>query len=81
MVLAHCITKKYCYSYALKRYYSREAGIYDSYDIIVKCDNIIVEHISDISNDLNWIKKFVSLLNKNDVCVDHLRDLIYDFMP
>lgn len=81
MVLTQCATKKYCYTYALKRYYNREIGIYDSYDIIVKFDKEVVEQISDISNDINWIKKFVNLLNKNDVHPEHLQDLIYDFLP
>ncbi|MEG1971637.1 MAG: DUF6514 family protein [Oscillospiraceae bacterium] len=64
-----------------KRYYTREMGVYDSYDIILTEDSHVIYELHDLSDDTQWVNSFVELLNTGNVSPVHVKDLAMDLLP
>ena len=57
-----------------------DGEIHTTYGIGAICNDVLVENISDVSTELNKIKNFVQLCNKENLSLTHLKDVVEDFL-
>ncbi|MCI9273915.1 MAG: hypothetical protein HFE39_08160 [Clostridiales bacterium] len=58
----------------------KEMEGYKAYGIAAIQEQTVADYVSDISIDKEMVKNMVVLFNRNQLCLEHFRDVILDLI-